>query len=244
MSGSVMRRDMHSCCSQGCSCSMRSCRSSHSMTAAGGGRVLPVDVFSTSLVHAPGERVILLFFFIFSLLGGVGERVSFLVFFAISTGEAVEGTLVSAWALAGSLFLRGRPPLAPLARRVSRRWRASSMGGLNRAKASLRPELFRCCSASSPQACAASALNSRPSSLLLSDAATRASRPVSTGMLSVVFILVLVWFLSFFLAANIRRGLTLPPCQKAQPLTPHCAAVGLWFVIICGRKVVFLQMID
>ena len=192
MSGSLMRRDMHSCCSQGCSCSMRSCRSSHSMTAAGGGRVLPVDVFSTSLVHAPGERVILLFFFIFSLLGGVGERVSFLVFFAITTVEVVVGA--SAGVPVGSSFLRGRPPLAPLARRVSRRWRASPMGGLSRAKASLSPELFRCCSASSPQACAVRAWNRHPSSLLLSDAATRASVSVSTDMFSVVFILVLVWF--------------------------------------------------
>ncbi len=188
MSCWLILRLMHNSSSHGCSRNICSCSSSHSSTTVRDTGTVVLSHFS-SLAHALCEGVIiLLFFLIFSSIGGVGERSSFLLFFRVSSwffsaGEA--GFCVSTGSMG---CLRGRPPLAPLERFSARRCRLSSIAGDSRAKASLRPELLRYCSASSPFMRAARARNSRPSSLCLSVAATVIIIAGSMSMLSVFFI--------------------------------------------------------
>ena len=187
MSSRPMPRLIHNSSSHGCSCSICSCSSSHSSTTVWYTGTVLLYHFS-SPAHALWEGVIILFFLFFSSIGGVGERSSFLLFWEVSSwffpsGE--EGFCV----MTGSTgCLRGRPPLAPLARFKARRCRLSSIAGDNRAKASLRPELLRYTSVSSPAMRAARALNSRPSSLCLSEVDTVIIIAGSMSMLSVFFI--------------------------------------------------------
>ena len=220
MSSRATRRDMHSSSSQGCSVSICCCsvsRSGTSMTDA------PMAGFSSSRAHASGERDFKSFFLAFSSIGGMGGRSSFSLFFVETKEEPTaswEGDArfcVSTTMGAGCL--RGRPPLAPLARFSARRCRLSSIAGDSRAKASLRPELLRYRSASSPPMRAVRARNRRPSSPCLSVAATVIIMAGSISMLSVFFISKrgLLMVFEFLFATKVNHCHTIPPCQKAQP---------------------------
>ena len=173
-----MRRLMHSSSNHGCSLSICSCSTSSDGTSTWGTRIVFLSRFP-SCAPAPWEGV-KLFFLIFSSLGGAGGSSSFLLFFA-----ETDSTLPAIPVLPAPL--RGRPPLAPLARLVARRCTLASIEGRSMANASRRAELLRCCPMSSPPMCAASALNRRASSLLLSDCVTMSSVSRSIAMFSVVF---------------------------------------------------------
>ena len=183
-----MPRLMHNSSNHGCSCSICSCSAFHSSTTVSkAGTALLCDF--SSLAHAIWEGVIILLFFLFfSSIGGVGERSSFLLFFRVSSWFFPSGEAGFCATTGSTGSLRGRPPLAPLARFKARRCRLSSIAGDSRAKASLSPELLRCTSASSPAMRAARALNSRPNSLCLSEVVTVIIIAGSMSMLSVFFI--------------------------------------------------------
>ena len=236
-----MRRVMHSWSSHGCSWSICRCSSSSSGTTwvTGTGLWPP----SSSPAHALWEGVIiLLFFLIFSSIGGVGGRSSFLLFLfetkgkpeAAGTGDPgfrgtelptttvpTGGDAIFCVSTGSTGCLRGRPPLAPLARRVAKRFAQRTTGGLSRANAMRSPDVLRYCSASSPRAQASSALIRRPNSSLLSCVTASANVSASRVILNVVFMvlvwfrfgfrLVFVWFLFGLLATKINHRPTLAP---------------------------------
>ena len=216
MSSALMRRVMHSWSSHGCSWSICRCSSSSSSTTWDTGTELWPPFSSPA--HAPWEGVkILLFFLIFSSIGGVGGRSSFLLFFVETKGEpeaADTGDARFCVSTGSTGCLRGRPPLAPLARRVAKRFALRATGGLIRAKAMRSPDVLRYCSPSSPRAQASSARIRRPNSSLLSWVTASASVSASRVMLNVVFmVLVFVWFSFGFglLTAKINHRPTLAP---------------------------------
>lgn len=127
----------------------------------------------------------------------MGGRSSFLLFFAVTDSEPIVLDGGVGFSASWTERLRGRPPLAPLARLTARRFMLEPMGELSRAKASRSPDVFRCCEASPPVMSAVRALNRLASSSGWSEACTSAIRSVLTAMLSVDF-MVSFWFLFGF----------------------------------------------